>query len=153
DYRFSPTQISPDSSAQFYMPVAKNLYASKQMHDVLLRDVIATPLQKNKRYVYSCLNFMLLKEAVEQITQTDLDSYVKTQFYHKLGAVTTTFQPLRYFSEDLITHTVVDPFFRKQHLRGYVHDEGDAHMGGISGNAGLFIEADDLYKLGRLWCN
>jgi beta-N-acetylhexosaminidase len=153
DYRFSPTLISPDSSAQFYMPVAKNLYASKQMHDVLLRDVIATPLQKNKRYVYSCLNFMLLKEAVEQITQTDLDSYVKTQFYHKLGAVTTTFQPLRYFSEDLITPTEVDPFFRKQHLRGYVHDEGAALFGGISGNAGLFSTAGDLAKLGQMWLN
>jgi beta-glucosidase-like glycosyl hydrolase/CubicO group peptidase (beta-lactamase class C family) len=153
DYRFLPALISPDSSAQFPLPVAEKLYASKQMHDVLLRDVIASPLQKNRKYTYSCLNFMLLKEAVEQLTQTDLDSYVKAQFYRKLGAVTTTFQPLRYFSVDLISPTEDDPFFRKQHIRGYVHDEGAALFGGISGNAGLFSTAGDLAKLGQMWLN
>lgn len=153
DYRFIPTLISPDSSAQFQLPVAKNLYASKQMHDVLLRDIIASPLQKTKKYTYSCLNFMLLKEAVEQLMQTDLDSYVKTQFYHKLGATSTTYLPLRYFSEDWITPSENDTFFRRQHLRGYVHDEGAALFGGISGNAGLFSSAGDLAKLGQMWLN
>ena len=153
DYRFLPELIARDSSAQFHLPVAEKLYAGKQMHDILLRDVIASPLQKSGRYVYSCLNFMLLKEAVEQITQTDLDSYVKAQFYRKLGAVTATFQPLRHFSVDLIPPTEDDPFFRRQHLRGYVHDEGAALFGGISGNAGLFSTAGDLAKLGQMWLN
>src|SRR5690606_17948620 len=39
------------------------------------------------------------------------------------------------------------------HLRGYVHDEGAALFGGISGNAGLFSTAGDLAKLGQMWLN
>ena len=153
DYRFLPDLISREPSERFYLPVAEDLYASDKMHDALLRDVIASPLQKSGRYTYSCLNFMLLKEAVEQITKTDLDTYVKQQFYRKLGASTTTFQPLKYLSADQIPPTEEDPFFRRQHLRGYVHDEGAALFGGISGNAGLFSTANDLAKLYQMWLN
>ena len=153
DYRFQPDLISRDSSAQFYLPVAKGLYASDKMHDVLLGHVIASPLKTKGKYTYSCLNFMLLKEAVEQITKRDLDSYVKDSFYRKLGATTTTFQPLSHLSVDRIPPTEDDPFFRRQHLRGYVHDEGAALFGGISGNAGLFSNAGDLAKLYQMWLN
>ncbi|MDD3789107.1 MAG: serine hydrolase, partial [Petrimonas sp.] len=41
--------------------------------------------------------------------------------------------------------------FRKQLVRGYVHDEGAALFGGISGNAGLFSNAIDLAKLCQMW--
>lgn len=153
DYRFLPDLISGDSTVQFYLPVAEGLYASDKMHDVLLKDVIASPLKTKGRYTYSCLNFMLLKEAVEQITKQDLDRYVKTAFYRKLGATTTTFQPLKYLPADRIPPTENDPFFRRQHLRGYVHDEGAALFGGISGNAGLFSNAGDLAKLFQMWLN
>jgi beta-glucosidase-like glycosyl hydrolase/CubicO group peptidase (beta-lactamase class C family) len=153
DYRFRPDLISRDSSAQFHLPVAKGLYASNKMHDVLLGDVIASPLKTKGKYTYSCLNFMLLKEAVERITKQNLDSYVKESFYRKLGATTTTFQPLNYLPVDRIPATEDDPFFRRQHLRGYVHDEGAALFGGISGNAGLFSNAGDLAKLYQMWLN
>lgn len=153
DYRFLPDLISSDSTARFYLPVAEGLYASDKMHDVLLRDVIASPLRTKGKYTYSCLNFMLLKEAVEKITKRDLDRYVKTAFYRKLGATTTTFQPLKHLPADQIPPTEDDPFFRKQHLRGYVHDEGAALFGGISGNAGLFSNAGDLAKLYQMWLN
>jgi CubicO group peptidase (beta-lactamase class C family) len=122
------------------------------MHDALLKDIIATEL-RSKTYRYSCLNFMLLKEAIENITQTDLDSYVKENFYKKLGTTTMTFRPLDYMSIDNIAPTENDPFFRKQQLRGYVHDEGAALFGGISGNAGLFSNANDLAKLSQMWLN
>jgi beta-glucosidase-like glycosyl hydrolase/CubicO group peptidase (beta-lactamase class C family) len=153
DYRFLPDLISREPSERFYLPVAEGLYASDKMHDALLRDVIASPLHKSGRYTYSCLNFMLLKEAVEQITKINLDTYVKDQFYRKLGASTTTFQPLKYLSVEQIPPTENDLFFRKQHLQGYVHDEGAALFGGISGNAGLFSNANDLAKLYQMWLN
>ena len=51
---------------------------------------------------------------------------------------------VKWYPIELIPPTEDDPFFRKQHLRGYVHDEGAALFGGISGNAGLFSNANDL---------
>lgn len=152
DYTFVPAYISEKNSDTFYLPVAENLYASDRMHDALLKDIIASPLGA-KRYRYSCLNFMLLKEVIEHISGTDLNSYVQDSFYKKLGAYTTTFQPLKYMSVNYIPPTENDPFFRKQQLRGYVHDEGAALFGGISGNAGLFSNANDLAKLLQMWLN
>ena len=152
DYKFDPSLISNKASDQFYLPVAKDIYANDKMHDVLLKDIVTSKLGA-KRYRYSCLNFMLLKEAVENITQTDLNSYLQQNLYKKMGSSSTTFQPLKYMSENNIAPTENDPFFRKQQLRGYVHDEGAALFGGISGNAGLFSNANDLAKLFQMWLN
>ncbi len=150
DYRFLPALISSKESATFNLPVTKDMYASGKMHDVLLKDIIDTEL-RSKTYRYSCLNFMLLKEAVENITKEDLNTFVEENFYRKLGATTTTFQPMKYMSINDIPPTENDPFFRKQLVRGYVHDEGAALFGGISGNAGLFSNANDLAKLCQMW--
>lgn len=152
DYKFDTALISDKHSDEFNQPVAKDIYASQKMHDKLLQDIIDTPLNA-KRYKYSCLNFMLLKEAIENITNTDLNSYMHHNFYNKLGGYTTTFLPLSYISESAIAPTENDPFFRKQQIRGYVHDEGAALFGGISGNAGLFSTANDLAKLLQMWMN
>ncbi|KUL17923.1 MAG: hypothetical protein XE13_0638 [Proteiniphilum sp. 51_7] len=153
DYTFLPDLISEHRSEQFHLPVAKGLYASDKMHATLLRDVINSPLRRKGRYLYSCLNFMLLKEAVESRTGKDLDSYVKENFYNRLGATTTTFRPLEQHPLALIAPTEDDPFFRRQHLRGYVHDEGAALFGGISGNAGLFSNSNDLAKISQMLLN
>ncbi len=153
DYKFLPELISTKESAEFHLPVAKGLFASDKMHDKLLKEIIDTPLKRKGSYRYSCLNFMLLKEAVESISDTDLDTYMKRNFYYKLGASTTTFQPLKYMPIDKITPAEDDPFFRKQLVRGHVHDEGAALFGGISGNAGLFSNANDLAKLYQMWLN
>ena len=153
DYSFLTDLISRKQSERFHMPVAKGLYGSDKMHDVLLRDVIQSPLRRKGRYLYSCLNFMLLKEAVEASTGSSLDSYVKDNFYRKLGANNITFRPLEQHPEEMIAPTEDDPFFRRQHLRGYVHDEGAALFGGISGNAGLFSNSNDLVKLSQMLLN
>lgn len=153
DYKFHPDMISSKPSELFYQPVAKEMYASEKMNEALLKDIIDSPLRKRGQYRYSCLNFMLLKEAIENISKTDLNSYIRTNYFDKLGATTTTYQPLNYMPIDIIAPTEKDPFFRKQHLRGYVHDEGAALFGGISGNAGLFSNANDLAKLYQMWLN
>jgi len=153
DYRFRSDLISNQLSETFSMPVAKDMYASKKMHDVLLKDIIDTKLGKRGQYTYSCLNFMLLKEAVENVSGEDLNTFVQENFYRKLGASTTTFQPIRYLSINDIPPTENDPFFRKQLVHGYVHDEGAALFGGISGNAGLFSNANDMAKIYQMWLN
>ena len=44
-----------------------------------------------------------------------------------------------------------DSIFRQNLLHGYVHDEGAAMLGGISGHAGLFGNANDLTKLMQMY--
>ncbi len=152
DYKFDSELISDKMSEEFSKPVAKDIFASQKMHNKLLQDIIDTPLGL-KRYRYSCLNFMLIKESIDNITSIDLNSYLQKNFYNKLGASSTTFLPLKYMSADVIAPTENDPFFRQQQLKGYVHDEGAALFGGISGNAGLFSTANDLAKLLQMLIN
>lgn len=153
NYRFVPELIAETNSPTFSNPVADKMYASKKMQQKLLSEIIDTNLRARNRYAYSCLNFMLLKEVVENISKKDLNEYVQSNFFRRLGARTTTFQPLNYMSVDNIAPTEDDAFFRKQLLRGYVHDEGAALFGGISGNAGLFSNANDLAKLYQMFLN
>ena len=153
DYKFHSEMISSKPTEIFYQPVASDMYASDKMKEALLKDIIISPVSNRGKYRYSCLNFILLKEAIENISGLNLDTYVRTNFFDKLGANSTTYLPLRYIPKEVIAPTEIDPFFRKQHLLGYVHDEGAALFGGISGNAGLFSNANDLAKLYQMWLN
>jgi CubicO group peptidase (beta-lactamase class C family) len=97
---------------------------------------------------------MLLKEMVENISKEDLNAFVQENFYRKLGMPSTTYLPLQNgLALNNIAPTENDPFFRKQQVCGYVHDEGAALFGGISGNAGLFSAANDLAKLYQMLLN
>jgi CubicO group peptidase (beta-lactamase class C family) len=75
------------------------------------------------------------------------DSY----FYQPLGATTLTYNPLKKFSTSKIVPSEVDNYFRNQTLQGSVHDMGAAMMGGISGNAGLFGNSNDVAKLMQMY--
>ncbi len=153
NFKFESDLIADEVSPTFSYPVSEKMYASEKMQKKLLAEIVKTNLRTPKRYAYSCLNFMLLKEVVEKISKQDLNEYVQSNFFKKLGATTTTFQPLRYMSIDNIAPTENDAFFRKQQVRGYVHDEGAALFGGISGNAGLFSNANDLAKIYQMYLN
>ncbi|WP_108821094.1 glycoside hydrolase family 3 N-terminal domain-containing protein [Dysgonomonas sp. Marseille-P4361] len=152
DYKFKTGLIS-EIKKEGYSPLAKGLFINKTYKDTIISAIADSKLRKRKNYLYSCLNFMLLKEAIEDIAQTDLNTFTQDNFFKKLGTTTTTYNPLTKFKEERIVPTEKDDFLRKQLLQGYVHDEGAAFMGGISGNAGLFSNANDLAKLYQMWLN
>ena len=55
---------------------------------------------------------------------------------------------MRRFSSEQIVPTIQKDYLRgRKELRGYVHDEIAAFMGGVSGNAGLFSNARDVAKV------
>ena len=153
DFKYKSNLISDVSKPGFSKRISDNLYISDSYQDTILYRIAESKLRPNKSYLYSCLNFMLLKEVVEQVSDSDLNTFLQNNFYRKLGAVTTTYNPLTKFDKNMIAPTEQDDFLRKQLLQGYVHDEGAAFLGGISGNAGLFSNANDLAKLYQMWLN
>jgi CubicO group peptidase (beta-lactamase class C family) len=115
------------------------------MLEMLASDKI--PL-RDRRYRYSCLNFVLLKEMVEQISGMPMDEYLEREFYAPMGMKSTLYLPLRRFPAEQIVPTIQKDYLRnRKELRGYVHDEIAAFMGGVSGNAGLFSNARDVAKV------
>jgi CubicO group peptidase (beta-lactamase class C family) len=103
--------------------------------------------------LYSDLNFILLKQLVENITGQTFDNFLEREFFSNLGAHSTTFLPLKKFDRKIIAPTEHDEFWRNQILIGHVHDEAAAVMGGVSGSSGLFSNANDLGKLLQLFLN
>ena len=54
---------------------------------------------------------------------------------------------------DRLVPTEDDTFFRHELLQGFVHDEGSAMLGGVSGNAGLFGTINDAAKMMQMYMN
>lgn len=142
---------SKTKSYPFTIPIAKNLYMHYAWKDSLLQVIIRSKLDENKKYVYSDLGFILLAQVIEKITNIPLEDYVQTHFYEPLGLANTFVNPMgkRILSD--IVPTEDEDVFRKQVVRGYVHDYTAAMLGGFTGNAGLFSNATDLALLCELF--
>jgi CubicO group peptidase (beta-lactamase class C family) len=70
-----------------------------------------------------------------------------------MGAHSLGYKPLSRFPRDQIVPTENDMYYRRQFLQGHVHDMGAAMLGGVSGNAGLFGNANDLAKMMQMFLN
>ena len=140
-----------DSSARFPLPVAAGLWARKDLPARIYQEIGESPLNEKPGYVYSDLSFILYPELVKARTGLPLDAYLQKEVYRPLGATTLGFRPTRRFPLRRIVPTEVDSAFRQQLLHGTVHDEGAALLGGLSGHAGLFGDANDVAKLAQTY--
>lgn len=103
-----------------------------------------------KVYKYSGLFFYLVPELVKNLTGSSYDQFLYENFYDSLGAKTLMFNPLDEFDSAQIVPTEDDTYFRMLQIHGTVHDEGAITMKGVSGNAGLFGNAEDLSKVWKM---
>lgn len=140
-------------SKKFNIKVAENLYLRNDYIHKIWDTIKKVPQYKELKYRYSGLPFYLFKKYVKDNTAKSMDELLDSLFYKPIGAVTVTFNPLKKFPAETIAPTEKDNYFRHQILRGYVHDMGAAMLGGISGNAGLFGNANDLVKLMQMHLN
>ncbi len=147
--KYYSTTWKPD----FSVPVAENLYLKNSWSDTLLKRIMQSPLTAKGKYVYSDNDFILLGKIVETLSGMPLDQYVQKNFYEPMGLATTGFKPRQRFGVERTVPTEQDSYFRYQLLHGYVHDEGAAMFGGVSGHAGLFSDAYDLSLLYQMLLN
>ena len=148
-FNYKKEYLSSSRSEEYPLQLAENMYLSPAFHDRMLEMIASddVPL-RDRRYRYSCLNFMLLKEMVEYISGMPMDEYLEKVFYAPMGMKHTLYHPLRRYEESQIVPTIQKDYLRnRKELRGYVHDEIAAFMGGVSGNAGLFSNARDVAKV------
>lgn len=135
---------SSDSSAFYSIKVADKMYLRHDYPDLMRTKMINSELKDLGKYVYSDINFYLLKDMVEHQYKKGIDQITREKFYAPLGLSTMTYQPLKKFTANRIVPTENDTIFRKQLLDGYVHDQGAAMLGGVAGHAGLFSNANDV---------
>lgn len=108
--------------------------------------------EPDTKFVYSDLNAILLGFIVEKVSGQSLDKYCEVNIFEPLGMRSTSFLPDDKMKER-IPPTENDTYWRNRLLKGEVHDEAASILGGVAGNAGLFSNAEDLYKFMRLLLN
>lgn len=147
--QFDTTWVRAEADSLFSVEAAAGVYLRKDFVDTAMQ-MVAHCRMGEKKYIYSDLNFIILKEIVEHITGQGLDEYVAENVYRPLGLVRTGYHPLELVSDGNIAPTEYDTYFRMQQLQGYVHDPSAAVFGGVSGNAGLFSTAQEVSMILRM---
>lgn len=144
---------STTSSQEYTVPVASGLYLNENYLDSLWNTAKGLRVRRDSNaYEYSCVNMVLMQRVIDSVNQQTISDYVHENFYQELGMQTMGYNPLEIFSRDKLVPTSTDRW-RGQLLCGTVHDPTAALMGGISGNAGLFSNANDLAILGQMLLN
>ena len=132
-----------------------------QDRETTLQMVLASPLtyEPGTQTVYSDVDYMLLCFIIEQVTGMGLDQFLKETFWDPMGLTHITYNPLQNgFEKDDCAATELQgntrdgvisfKNVRTETVQGEVHDEKAYYsMGGVSGHAGLFSNAEDLAKL------
>jgi len=115
-----------------------------------LEAVCRTPLAQapGERVVYSDLGFMLLGEALAQVSGQELPELCRQRLFEPLGMRRTGWNPPPGLREEAAATEWVEaglpPDGRGGYLRGIVHDENARALDGVAGHAGLFSTVDDL---------
>ncbi len=103
------------------------------------------------RMNYSCLNFISLQRIIETISGQTLQQFAQENIFKPLGMVHTDYNPT---GETLALTAPTEKQKDGSVLLGQVHDPLARIMnGGISGNAGIFSNAEDLAILAAMLMN
>lgn len=137
----------------FEVPVAKDLFMQNVWVDSVWQKVFNSPLRDDRQYKYSDLGLYLNARAVLNVSGKPVNEFADQQYYRPLGLSTTGFNPWKKGLTLRCAPTEEDAYFRRQKLQGYVHDMGAAMLGGVSGHAGLFSNANDLAKIFQMLLN
>jgi len=150
---YKPGYFSRTASFLYGSQVADSLFVLTNYEDSIFNRLASSSLLAKKEYKYSDLGFMYLYRIINRTSGLPIQEYVKQNFYDRLGATTLGYTPLLRFDKSQIVPTELDLSFRQQLVHGYVHDQTASLMGGISGHAGLFSNANDLAKLFQMFLN
>ena len=149
--QFSPKYYSKTPGSDFNVQVAENLYMRRDYIDTIYGEIRESELNPKLEYKYSDLPYYILKQYFERALGKPLELLVQENIYESMGANFTLFHPLEKFSKKYIPPTEQDNIFRMQKVQGFVHDQGAAMLGGASGHAGLFSNANDVAKIMQMY--
>lgn len=135
--------VKENLSKRFSNQLSRSFYIKNNYYKIIKKRIKKTELSNVGAYRYSGLFFCLIPELTKTLTGDNLDEYLYEKFYLPMG-LSTTFNPFNKYEIIKIVPTEIDNNFRKELIQGTVHDETAAIMGGISANAGLFSNAEDL---------
>lgn len=151
DKSFKRKTFSNKSSWRYPIAITDQLFLHRRYKKKMLDAIKHSEVESNPSYRYSGLVFLLLPDIIEDIVDEDFYSYLRRTIYDPIGASKMMYNPKGKYPLQKIVYTERDTTFRKSLIHGYVHDEAAAMLKGISCNAGLFSNAEDLAKLFHMY--
>lgn len=140
--------LSHISRLQAFDNYWKDAQIVENPYQYVLDRIADSKLTDKRTYLYSDFGFILLADMVKLVSGQTLDVFMQEHFYGPMGMEHTSFNPLQHgFAIDSIAPTELDKTYRHRLVHGTVHDQNADVMGGVSGHAGLFSTAEDIYKL------
>ena len=131
---------------RFSVQMNNNLFLKNSYSKKLFKRIRKSKLNKVNAYDYSGLFFFYVPKLIHKVTGLNFENYFYNTFINK-KEITLLFNPTNVFSKKIIVPSEYDSIFRKELVHGFVHDEAASFMGGISGNAGLFGNAQSVGSL------
>ena len=147
------TVFSQRESDKFNLKVADNLFFRVDFIDSISKNILEYPLLESNDYRYSDLGYYLFNDILTKKKRINIEDYLNDNFFSSIDALRIKYNPINSYSLNNIVPTENDKHFRKQLLKGYVHDPGVALFGGIGLHAGLFSNAIDLAKFMQIYLN
>jgi CubicO group peptidase (beta-lactamase class C family) len=146
--------LAHSSGLPAYQPYyALLLHQQGDLKGLIRRFVLQEPLWSppGTKTLYSDLGFILLEWLVEEALGEDLHSWTQRCLYRPLGLSTLGFRPITPYgaARPEPYAATEDCSWRGKVLRGEVHDDNTYVVGGVSGQAGLFGTAWDIFRLLR----
>jgi len=151
NYKLNPDIYKSKPQKGYTTKVASDLFIMDSYRDSIFDTIVSSELREKREYKYSDIGYYMICDAIEKITRKSFDEFVATNYYDRLGMNTMGYKPLQRFNLNRIIPTELDTSFRRQLVHGYVHDPGAAMLGGVSGHAGLFSNANDLARLMQMY--
>ncbi len=96
--------------------------------------------EPGETFRYSCLGFITLAKIIEKVSGQTVDQFAAENIFKPLKMEHTTYNPPKAWEKNIAATQI----FEEKLLRGFVHDPLAQLNAGISGNAGLFSNVDDL---------
>ena len=131
---------------RFSVQMNNNLFLKNSYSKKLFKRIRKSKLNTVNAYDYSGLFFFYVPKLIHKITGLNFENYFYNTFINK-KEITLLFNPTNVFSKKIIVPSEYDSIFRQELVHGFVHDEAASFMGGISGNAGLFGNAQSVGSL------
>lgn len=133
--------------------ITDHMWLDSSYQKQIWQEIINSEVTAKGEYVYSDLSMILAAEMVKRISGKTVAEYVYEHFYNPMHLTRLTYKPTETWYAANIAPSAVDNYWRMDTIQGFVHDPSAAMLGGISGNAGLFGNAEDLGRVFQMLVN
>ncbi len=151
--KYRARSFKTEPHRNYPVKITDSLFLHKKYKRKIEKAIKKSELTEERDYLYSGLTFLMYPDLVYEKLGLRIDSFLYRTFYEPLGAESVMYRPADRVDLQRIIPTEIDTLFRHQQVWGTVHDEAAAMLDGLSCNAGLFGNAEDLAKLFQMYLN